>query len=186
MATRSGVQVLGLDELRRDLRAMDKRLGGKDGVTALNRELNKAADIVADHARDVTASLAGMVNRGSGRRVDSGTGREYGERRRGYVPPRLTKGKGIRGKSRKGQGIVDVRVRSNTGKRFPYPMAYEFGLFRGRSIDSPHRPFLYPALYDKRDEVMEALADGLTRIMKQYWHGTSGRAGGIGINVGED
>lgn len=183
MATRSGVQVLGLDELRRDLRAMDKRLGGKEGVTALNRELNRAADIVADYARDVTIGLAGMEGT-ERRRRDSSTGRLYGKPRTGYRLGRTKRS--IRGRASKGQGVINVRARSNTGKRFPYPMAYEFGLFRGRSIDSPHRPFLYPALYDKRDEVMEALADGLTRIMKQYWHGTSGRAGGIGINVGED
>lgn len=181
MATRSGVQVLGLDELRRDLRAMDKRLGGKEGVTALNRELNKAADIVADHARTVTAPMAGMVGR-EARRIDSATGQPYGKRRKYYRPGRTVKS--IRGRASKGQGVINVRAKARGG--FPYPMAYEFGLFRGRSIDSPHRPFLYPALYDKRDEVMEALADGLTRIMKQYWHGTSGRAGGIGINVGGD
>lgn len=182
MATRSGVQVLGLDELRRDLRAMDKRLGGKEGVTALNRELNRAADIVAEHTRTVTAPMAGMVNRGSGRRVDSSTGREYGKRRKYYRPGRTQRS--IRGRASKGQGVINVRAKARDG--FGYPHAYEFGTFRGRSIDSPHRPFLYPALYDKRDEVMEALADGLTRIMKQYWQHTSGRAGGIGINVGED
>jgi hypothetical protein len=184
MAVRSGVQVLGLDELRRDLRAMDRKMGGKEGVTALNRELNRAADIVAEHTRNVTAPLAGMVNRGSGRRVSSRTGQEYGKRRKYYRPGRTTRGSNIRGRSSKGQGVIDVRAKARDG--FSYPMAYEFGLFRGRSIDSPHRPFLYPALYDKREEVMETLADGLTRIMKQYWQHTSGRAGGIGINVGED
>ena len=116
------------------------------------------------------------------RRRDSSTGRLFGGNRRYYRPGRTQRS--IRGRASKGQGVINVRAKAKNG--FPYPMAYEFGLFRGRSIDSPHRPFLYPALYDKRDEVMEALADGLTRIMKQYWHGTSGRAGGIGINVGED
>lgn len=178
MAVRSGVQVLGLDELRRDLRAMDKKLGGKEGVTALNRELNRAADIVAEHAATVTAPLAGMVGR-QPLRVSSRTGQTYGKRRKGYRPGRTVKS--IRGKTRKGQGIIDVRAKGTPGRSFSYPMAYEFGLFRGRSIDSPNRPFLYPALYQKQDEVMETLADGLTRIMRQYWQHTSGRTGGIGI-----
>ena len=170
-----GVHVIGLDDLIRDLRAMDRRLGNKEGMKALNRELKAAADISALEAKK-TAALAGMV--GTQRRRLDRDGRPYGKNRTGYRPGRTERS--IRGTSRRNQGVVQVRALDrNTG--FHYPFVYEFGLWRGGGPSNPERPFLYAALYNTRDEVMERLADGLTRVMRQYWHSTGSTSGGIKI-----
>jgi hypothetical protein len=171
---RPAVRVVGLDELIRDLRAMDRKVGDKAGLKALNVELIAAANIVAQEAK-TTAAFAGMVGM-QPRRLDR-DGRPYGKRRKGYRPGRTAKS--IRGTSRSNQGVVQVRAKGTGG--FHYPFAYEFGSWAGGGPTDPERPFLYPAMYNKRDEVVEALADGLTRVMRQYWHSTSGATGGIQI-----
>ena len=169
------VQVVGLDELIRDLRAMDKRMGGREGLKALNRELIAAANIAATEAR-LQAPLAGMVGT-EARRTDR-DGRPYGKRRKGYRPGRTVRS--IRGTSRRNQGVVQVRAKDNkTG--FHYPFAYEFGMWAGSGPANPERPFLYPALYNARADVMETLADGLQRVLRQYWHSTGSTTGGIKI-----
>jgi len=173
------VKVVGLDELRRDLRAMDRRLGGKEGVTALNRELQLAGNEVVKYAKSTTIHMAGMVGT-ERRRRDSSTGRLYGKPRTGYRPRRTKKS--VRARVSKGKAIVEARAKSNRGSyKFGYPHAYEHNTWKGRSISSPHREFMYPALYATRDEVLETLAEGMERIMKQYWHSTSGTTGGIRI-----
>jgi hypothetical protein len=174
MITRDSVQVLGLRELVADLRAMDKRMGDKNGLTALNKELKAAADIVADEARR-TAAFAGMVGM-QPRRLDR-DGNPYGKPRKRYRPGRTVRS--IRGTSVRNEGVVQVRAKG-TGQ-FPYPFAYEFGAWSGRGPSNPRREFLYPAIYNKQDEVMETLAEGLTRIMREYWQDTTGRPGGIQI-----
>ena len=171
---RSTVQVSGLDELIRDLRAMDRKVGDRAGLKALNRELIAAANIVAQEAK-TTAAFAGMVGMERRRRDRDGT--PYGKPRKGYRPGRTAKS--IRGTSRRNQGVVQVRAKGTGG--FHYPFAYEFGSWAGGGPTDPERPFLYPAMYNKRDEVVEALADGLTRVMRQYWQSTSGAKGGIQI-----
>jgi hypothetical protein len=169
------VRVLGLDELIRDLRAMDRKMGGREGLKALNRELIAAANIAATEAR-LQAPLSGMLGT-EGRRLDR-DGRPYGKRRKGYRPGRTVKS--IRGTSLKNQGVVQVRAKDNkTG--FHYPFAYEFGAWSGSGPTNPERPFLYAAIYNARDEVMETLADGLQRVLKQYWHSTGSTTGGIKI-----
>lgn len=177
----ASVQVLGLDELRRDLRAMDKRLGGKEGVTALNHELQMAGNLVANHAKTTTVRMAGMVGT-EARRRDYATGQLYGKRRKGYRPGRTQKS--IRARVKAGKAIVEARAKSNTGYRFPYPYAYEHGTWKGRGPrDSPKRPFMYPALYAMRDDVAEQLADGIMRVARKYWAHTSGGPSG-GMKVG--
>ena len=171
---RPAVRVLGLDELIRDLRALDRKVGDRAGLKALNAELIAAANIVAQEAK-TTAAFAGMVGT-QPRRLDR-DGRPYGKRRKGYRPGRTAKS--IRGTSRRNQGVVQVRAKGTGG--FHYPFAYEFGAWAGGGPTDPQRPFMYPAMYNKRDEVVEALADGLTRVMRQYWHSTSGATGGIKI-----
>jgi hypothetical protein len=172
---RPAVRVLGLDELVRDLRAMDRKVGDKAGLKALNRELIAAANIVAQEAK-TTAAFAGMVGT-QPRRLDR-DGRPYGKPRKGYRPGRTKKS--IRATSRRNQGVVQVRAEDRkTG--FRYPFAYEFGAWAGGGPTDPMRPFMYAAMYNKRAEVVEALADGLTRVMRQYWHSTSGAKGGIQI-----
>lgn len=174
MITKDSVQVLGLRELTNDLRAMDKRLGNKDGLTALNRELKAAAEIVASEAK-VTAAFAGMVGV-QPRRLDR-DGRPYGKPRKRYKPGRTVRS--IRATSVRNEGVVQVRAKG-TGK-FPYPFAYEFGAWSGRGPANPRREFVYPAIYNKQAEVMETLADGLTRVMREYWQHTTGSPGGINI-----
>jgi len=174
---RPAVRVSGLDELIRDLRAMDRKVGDKAGLKALNAELIAAANIVAQEAK-TTAAFAGMVGT-QPRRLDR-DGRPYGKPRKGYRPGRTAKS--IRGTSRRNQGVVQVRAKSSPKQgSFHYPFAYEFGAWAGGGPTDPQRPFMYPAMYNKRDEVVEALADGLTRVMRQYWHSTSGAKGGIQI-----
>lgn len=175
MITRNSVQVLGLKELTRDLRALDKRMGGKEALTALNKELKEAADIVAGEAK-LTAAYAGMVGM-QPRRLDR-DGNPYGKPRKRYRPGRTVRS--IRGTSVRNEGVVQVRAKG-TGQ-FPYPYAYEFGTWKGGGPANPRREFLYPAIYNKQGEVMERLAEGLERILKEYWTGTSGREGGIQIS----
>jgi hypothetical protein len=165
--TGESVQVLGLKELTRDLRALDKKMGGKDALRALNKELAAAATIVADEAK-VTAVYAGM--RGTQPRRLDRDGKAYGQPRKRYKPGRTVRS--IRGTSVRNEGVVQVRAKG-TGK-FPYPFAYEFGQWQGGGPSNPRRPFLYPAIRNKRDEVMEELADGLTRVARKYWHSTRG------------
>jgi hypothetical protein len=170
-----GVQVIGLNELIRDLRAMDRKMGGREGLQALNRELRAAANIAALEAKK-TAPLAGM--KGTQRRRLDRDGKPYGKPRKGYRPGRTERS--IRGTSRRNQGEVQVRAKDpRTG--FHYPFAYEFGRWPGSGPTNPHRPFLEPALYNARDEVMETLADGLTRVLRQYWQSTGSTRGGIQI-----
>ena len=174
MITRNSVQVLGLKELTRDLRALDKRMGNKEALTALNKELREAAEIVAAEARR-TAAYAGMVGT-QPRRLDR-DGNPYGKPRKRYRPGRTLRS--IRGTSVRNEGVVQVRAKG-TGQ-FPYPYAYEFGTWSGRGPANPRREFLYPAIYNAQNEVMETLAEGLTRVMREYWHSTSGRPGGLQI-----
>ena len=164
----SSIYILGLDKLQRDLRAMDREYG-TSGVRALQRELQKAADMVADHARNVTAQEAGMVGN-QPRRLDR-DGNPYGKRRKYYRPGRTVRGGSIKGYVRKNSGVVTVRATARGG--FRYPWMYEFGTSQ-RNTD-PKRPFLYPALNEKRDEVMETLAEGIERVARK--HGF--RGGGI-------
>lgn len=174
MITRNSVQVLGLKELTRDLRALDKRMGGKEALTALNTELKAAAELVAAEAR-TTAAFAGMVGM-QPRRLDR-DGNPYGRPRKRYRPGRTVRS--IRATSVRNEGVVQVRAKGTN--KFPYPYAYEFGTWKGSGPANPRREFLYPAIYNKRDEVMQTLAEGLERILKEYWTGTTGRAGGIDI-----
>lgn len=157
----TSVYVIGLDALYRDLRAMDREFGTA-GVNALQREIQKAADKVADHAREVTAPQAGMVGN-QPRRLDR-DGNPYGKRRKYYKPGRTTRGGSIKGYVRKNTGVVTVRAKARGG--FRYPFVYEFGTSQRNS--DPHRPFLYPALHEKRDEVMETLAEGLERVARKH------------------
>ena len=173
--TRDSVQVLGLKELTRDLRALDKELGGKEALTALNTELKAAAEIVAAEAK-VTAAFAGMVGT-DGRRKDR-DGNPYGKRRKRYRPGRTVRS--IRGTSVRNEGVVQVRAKG-TGQ-FPYPYAYEFGTWKGSGPANPRREFLYPAIYNKQGEVMDTLAEGLDRILRKYWTATDGISGGIRIS----
>lgn len=166
----STVYIMGLDQLTRDLRAMDREFG-TTGRTELQREIQKAATLVADHAKTVTIPQAGMLGN-ERRRRDSRTGQLYGKPRKGYRPGGTQKR--TRGYVRAGTGIVTVRSgggRYNAG--FRYPWMYEFGTSQ-RNTD-PHRPFLYPALNEKRDEIMETLAEGIERVARK--HGF--RGGGI-------
>lgn len=174
MITSGSVQVLGLKELTRDLRAMDKRMGNKNGLDALNKELREAADIVAAEARQ-TAAFAGMVGM-QPRRLDR-DGNPYGKPRKRYRPGRTVRS--IRGTSVRNEGVVQVRAKG-TGK-FPYPFAYEFGAWSGSGPANPRREFVYPAIYNKQDEVMERLAEGLERVMREFWTDTSGISGGFRI-----
>jgi hypothetical protein len=174
MITSGSVQVLGLKELTRDLRAMDKRMGNKNGLDALNKELREAADIVAAEARQ-TVAFAGMVGM-QPRRLDR-DGNPYGKPRKRYRPGRTVRS--IRGTSVRNEGVVQVRAQG-TGK-FPYPFAYEFGAWSGSGPANPRREFVYPAIYNKQDEVMERLAEGLERVMREFWTDTSGISGGFRI-----
>lgn len=174
------MQVLGLDELRRDLRAMDRELGGKAGVTALNHEMQMAGNLVANHAKTTTVRMAGMVGT-EARRRSSFTGQLYGKRRKGYRPGRTSKA--IRARVKAGKAIVETRAKSNVGYRFAYPYAYEHGTWKGRGPDNPKREFMYPALYAMRDQVAEQLADGIMRVSRKYWQHTSGGPTG-GMKVG--
>lgn len=156
---------MGLDQLVRDLRAMDREFG-TTGKTELQREIQKAADVVEEHARNVTIPQAGML--GTTRRRRDRDGNEYGKPRKRYRPGGTQRN--MRGYVRGNTGII-----TNRAKRlgFRYPWMYEFGTSQRNT--NPHRPFLYPALNDKRDEVMETLAEGIERVARK--HGF--RGGGI-------
>lgn len=167
--SRVAVRIEGLDQFVRDLRAMDRDYG-TTGRTEIQRELQAAAEIVANHARTVTAPMAGMVGT-QARRVDR-DGRAYGRPRKGYKPGRTTRGSSIRAYVRGAQGYVSVRAAS---RGFRYPFMYEFGTSQRNT--NPHRPFLYPAIDEKRDEVMETLAASIDRVARR--HGYKG-----GITVG--
>lgn len=161
----STVYIVGLDQLTRDLRAMDREFG-TTGRSELQREIQKAADVVADHARNVTIPQAGML--GTTRRRRDRDGNEYGKPRKRYRPGGTQRG--VRGYVRGATGIVTDRAQR---RGFRYPWMYEFGTSQRNT--NPHRPFLYPALNDKRDEVMETLAEGIERVARK--HGF--RGGGI-------
>ena len=81
--SRVAVRIEGLDQFVRDLCAMDRDYG-TTGRAEIQRELQAAAEIVANHARTVTAPMAGMVG-SQARRVDR-DGRAYGRPRKGYKP----------------------------------------------------------------------------------------------------
>lgn len=159
------VYIRGLDDLYRDLRAMDREFG-TTGRTQLQQELQRAATMVAEHARDVTIPQAGMVGTTTRRRNPDGV--EYGKRRKRYKPGGTQRG--VRGYVRGSTGIVTNRAKR---QGFRYPWMYEFGTSQRNT--NPHRPFLYPALNDKRDEIMETLAEGIERVARK--HGF--RGGGI-------
>lgn len=163
------VYIRGLDQLARDLQRMDREFG-TTGKTELQRELQKAATTVEQHARDSTIPQANMVGRTARRRDRNGN--EYGKPRKWYKPGGTQNR--VRGYVRKGTGIVTVRQGPKKyGGGFRYPWMYEFGTSQ-RNTD-PHRPFLYPALNEKRDEIMETLAEGIERVARK--HGF--RGGGI-------
>lgn len=159
------VYIRGLDDLYRDLQRMDREFG-TTGKTQLQKELQRAATMVAEYARDVTIPQANMV--GTGNRRRDRDGREYGKRRKRYKPGGTQRG--IRGYVKGPTGIVTNRAKR---QGFRYPWMYEFGTSQ-RNTD-PHRPFLYPALNEKRDEIMETLAEGIERVARK--HGF--RGGGI-------
>ena len=134
---------------------------GTTGRSELQQELQKAADIVARHAREVTAPMAGMV--GTQPRRLNRDGVPYGKPRKRYKPGRTTRGSSIRPYVKRNTGIVTVRANS---RGFRYPWMYEFGTSDRNS--NPHRPFLYPALDEKRDEVMETLIESVERVARKH------------------
>ena len=99
------VYIRGLDDLYRDLQRMDREFG-TTGKTQLQKELQRAATMVAEYARDVTIPQANMV--GTGNRRRDRDGREYGKRRKRYKPGGTQRG--MRGYVKGPTGIVTNRA----------------------------------------------------------------------------
>lgn len=143
------IEVVGLDELVRDLRYMDKEL---------KKDLQKAIDtagneILKPHIQNVVVPQRGLIGKAT---------RPDGTRRKGYRPGGLQRGVRARVKAGTLSGIIESRAKR---KGYPYPALYEYG-------DGGRRSFLRAGLTDKTAQIVKALDDGLFEaVVKHGWTG---------------
>lgn len=147
--TQGTIEVVGLDELIRDLRYMDDDL-----KYSLQKAIDTAGNqILAPHIRNNVVPQRGLIGKQT---------RPDGSVRKRYRPGGLQRG--VRAKVKRGtlEGIVESRAKR---KGYPYPAIYEYG-------NGERRSFLGAGLTDKTAEITKAIDDGLFEaVVKHGWTG---------------
>ena len=147
--TSGTIEVIGLDELVRDLRYMPPEL-----KFSLQKAVDTAGnEVLKPHIQNVVVPQRGLIGKAT---------RPDGTRRKGYRPGGLQRG--IRAKVKRGTlpGIIGSRAKR---KGYPYPVIYEYG-------GGGRRSFLRAGLTDKTAQIVKALDDGLFEaVVKHGWTG---------------